>query len=153
MTILKLIELPEETFGREYALYMQRNGLKPLNISPELAEIGQNNLLALRYAVTHDLFHLLLGFDTSYAGEIGVLAFAVEQKYSRLQAVSLAIAQILYPVLAPRQFKAIFDNVRRGRLMGKEARFLLNYRFEDRWQESLASLRQELGIKPDRPTG
>ena len=143
----KLILLPEGTFGREYALYMQRNKLKPLNISPELAEIGQSNLFALRYAVTHDMFHVLLDFDTDYAGEIGVLAFAVAQKYSKLQTVSLAIAQFLYPLLAPRQFKTIFANLRRGNSMGKQAKFLLNYRFEDRWQESLDSLRRELGIK------
>ena len=147
-----LIHLPEGTFGREYASYMQRNKLKPLNISPELAEVGQANLFALRYAVTHDMFHVLLGFDTSYAGEIGVLAFAVEQKYNRLQKLSLAIARILYPLLAPGQFKAIFNNLRRGKQIGQEARFLLNYRFEDCWEESLNSLRQELGIKLDRTT-
>ena len=145
----KLIMLPEGTLGREYALYMQKNKLRPLNISPELNEIGQDNLFALRYAVTHDLFHVLLDFDTDYAGEIGVLAFAVAQKYSKLQTVSLAIAQFLYPILAPRQFGAILANVRRGKLMGQQANFLLNYRFEDRWQTPLDSLRRELGIKLD----
>ena len=80
----QLIQLPKGTFGYEYALHMQTNKLRPLNISAELAEIGQNNLFALRYAVTHDIFHVLLDFDTSYAGEIGVLAFALEQKYSKL---------------------------------------------------------------------
>jgi len=128
---------------------LQKNKLKPLNISPELAEIGQNNLFALRYAVTHDMFHVLLDFDTSYAGEIGVLAFAVAQKYSKLQNISLAIAQILYPLLAPRQLKAIFTKIYRGKRMGKQARFLLNYRFEDCWSKPLDSLRQELGIKVD----
>ena len=101
----KLLLLPEGTFGREYALYMQRHKLRSLNISPELAEIGQNNLFALRYAVTHDMFHVLLDFETDYAGEIGVLAFAVAQRYSKLQIASLAIAQCLYPLLAPKQFK------------------------------------------------
>ena len=126
VNLSRLIELPPDTFGHEYAFYMQRNRLKPLNISPELAEIAWNNVFALRYAVTHDMFHVLLGFDTSYAGEIGVLAFAVEQQYSKLQMVSLTIARILYPVLAPRQFKAIQTNVRRGKLLGRQAKFLLN---------------------------
>ncbi|MEL6929821.1 MAG: Coq4 family protein [Cyanobacteria bacterium J06600_6] len=143
----KLILLPESTFGREYALYLHKNKLKPLQITPELIDLGQDNLFALRYAVTHDMFHVLLDFDTSYAGEIGVLAFAVAQKYSKLQNISLAIAKICYPLLAPRQIKAILTNLERGKLMGQQARFLLNYRFEDCWSQPLDSLRQELGIR------
>ena len=142
----KLIQLPPGTFGHEYASHMQRNQLKPFNISPELADIAQNNMFALRYAVTHDIFHVLLKFDTSYAGEIGVLAFAVSQKYSRAQTVGLSIARFLYPLLAPRQFKAILANLRRGRDMGQKADFLLNYPFEDHWNEPIDDIRQELGL-------
>ena len=147
INLSELILLPKGTFGYECTSHMLTNKLRPLNISSELAEIVQNNLFALRYAVTHDIFHVLLGFDTSYAGEIGVLAFAVEQKYSKLQPLSLFIARILYPLLAPKQFRAIWASVRRGKQMGQQARFLLNYRFEDYWHKSLDTLRQELNIK------
>ena len=142
----ELIQLPPGTFGYEYASYMQHNQLQPIIVSSKLAAIAQNNVFALRYAVTHDMFHVLLGFDTSYAGEIGVLAFAKEQKYSRSQTVALWLARLLYPLLAPRQLKAIQANVRRGKLLGRQANFLLNYCFEDRWEESLMSLRKELGL-------
>ena len=125
---------------------MQHNQLQPIIVSPKLTAIAQNNVFALRYAVTHDMFHVLLGFDTSYAGEIGVLAFAGEQKYSRSQIIALWLARLLYPLLAPRQLKAIQASVRRGKLLGRQANFLLNYRFEDRWEESLMSLRKELGL-------
>ena len=142
----ELIQFPAGTFGHEYASYMQLNQLQPIIVSPELAPIAQNNVFALRYAVTHDMFHVLLGFDTSYAGEIGVLAFAVAQVYSRSQIIALWLARVLYPILAPRQLKAIRANVRRGRLLGRQANFLLNYRFEDCWEESLTKLRKELGL-------
>ena len=146
INLSKLSQLPPGTFGYEYAFFMKRNQLKPLSISPALADVAQRNVFALRYAVTHDMFHVLLGFDTSYAGEIGVLAFAATQKYSKLQTFSLAIAQGLYSLLAPRQFKRILANVRRGKQMGKQANFLLNYRFEDHWTKPLTVLRQELNL-------
>lgn len=146
INLSQLIQLPPGTFGYEYASYMQRHQLQPFNISPELADIAEKNVFALRYAVTHDMFHLLLDFDTSYAGEIGVLAFAVEQKYSSGQALGLKIARILYPIMAPRQFKQIRANLNRGQLLGKKAKFLLNCRFEDYWEIPLSSLRKELGI-------
>ena len=145
----RLSELPPGTFGYEYAFHMQQNKLKPLNISPELEEIARNNIFALRYAVTHDMFHVILGFDTSYAGEIGVLAFAVEQNYSRSQKISLWMAQFLYPILAPQQFLAILANVKRGKQMGRKADFLLNYRFEDYWIEPLSVVRARLGISQE----
>ena len=146
IVLSELEQLPPGTFGYEYAAFVKCNCLKPINISPELAEIAQNNVFALRYAITHDMFHVLLGFDTSYAGEIGVLAFAAAQRYSRSQAFSLRIATWLYPLLAPQQFNRIFKNKRRGKQMGEKANFLLNYRFEDSWAKPLTALRQELNL-------
>ena len=90
------------------------NNLQPLNISPELEDVAKRNVFALRYVVTHDIFHVLLDFDTSYAGEIGVLAFAAAQNYSKSLKISFWFAKILYPIIAPQQIKAIVANQRKG---------------------------------------
>ena len=142
----KLIEYPEGSFGREYAEHMKRNYLQPLNISPELEDVAKRNVFALRYVVTHDIFHVLLGFDTSYAGEIGVLTFAVAQNYSKSLKISLWFAKRLYPIIAPRQIKAILENQQKGEELGKKAKFLLGYRFEEHWNESLHKVREDLGL-------
>jgi ubiquinone biosynthesis protein COQ4 len=144
----QLGRLPEGTFGRVYADHMQANQLQSFNVSPELAAVAQRNVFALRYAVTHDIFHVLLGFDTSYAGEIGVLAFAAEQGYSQSLQLSLKVARILYPILAPQQRQAIAANLQRGRELGREAKFLLGYRFEDHWEEPIDVVKAELGLLP-----
>ncbi|MDB9376197.1 Coq4 family protein [Nodularia sphaerocarpa] len=144
----KLSQYPQGSFGREYAEHMKANHLRPFNVSPELEEVARRNVFALRYVVTHDIFHVLLGFDTSYAGEIGVLAFAVEQNYSQSLKVGLWLAKLLYPILAPQQIKAIFYNVNKGRDLGKNADFLLGYRFEEHWLESTAEVRECLFLPP-----
>jgi ubiquinone biosynthesis protein COQ4 len=141
-----LLQYPPGTFGREYAEHLTRNQLKPFNVSPEFDAIAQRNVFALRYGVTHDIFHCLLGFDTSYAGEIGVLAFAAAQNYSPSLQVSLTFAKLLYPLLAPRQRGAIRANLAKGQALGKQAGFLLGYRFEDHWHEPIAEVRQRLGL-------
>ncbi|MEC4986360.1 MAG: Coq4 family protein [Oscillatoria sp. PMC 1068.18] len=141
-----LLKLPENTFGYQYALHMKEANLKPFNVSPEMDEIAKRNVFALRYAVTHDIFHTLLGFDTSYAGEIGVLAFAVAQNYSKFLGIGLAIAKILYPILAPRQIQASFANIHKGTTMGKQVDFLLGYPFEAYWEKPLAEVKAELGF-------
>jgi ubiquinone biosynthesis protein Coq4 len=142
----QLSKLPDGTLGKEYARHLQEKNLKPFNVSSDLKEMGDKNIFALRYAVTHDIFHVLLGFDTSYAGEIGVLAFAAEQNYSKSLKISLWFARILYPILAPIQLKQILENIRKGKEMGRKAKFLLGYRFEDNWQRPLGELKAELGI-------
>ncbi len=143
-----LSKYPQGTFGREYADHMKQNNLKPLNISPELEDVARRNVFALRYVVTHDIFHVLLGFDTSYAGEIGVLAFTAEQNYSKSLKISLWLARLLYLIIAPRQIKQIFNNLKKGQELGKKADFLLGYRFEDHWQESINEVRTSLGLTP-----
>jgi ubiquinone biosynthesis protein COQ4 len=142
----QLRQLPEGTFGRTYADHMQANQLKSFNVSPELEDVAQRNVFALRYAVTHDIFHVLLGFDTSYAGEIGVLAFAAEQEYSKSLRLSLQLARVLYPMLAPQQRQAIAANLEQGRELGRKAKFLLGYRFEDHWAQPIDAVKAELGL-------
>lgn len=142
--------LPAGTFGREYARHMRSSALQPLTVSPELDAVARRNVFALRYAVTHDIFHVLLGFDTSYGGEIGVLAFAAAQNYSRLQRSALWIATVLYPLLAPKQMQAIFHNRRTGLTLGRQAKCLLAYRFEEMWERPLRDIRQELGLPVER---
>lgn len=138
----QLNQYPPGTFGSEYANHMKANNLQPLNVSPELEDIARRNVFALRYVVTHDIFHVLLGFDTSYAGEIGVLAFASEQNYSPSLRISLWFAKLLYPILAPQQIKEIFANVKKGSEIAKKAEFLLAYRFEEYWEEPIDQLRK-----------
>ncbi|MBF2005063.1 MAG: hypothetical protein IGS49_06255 [Chlorogloeopsis fritschii C42_A2020_084] len=144
----KLSQYPQDTFGRQYADHMRENKLKPLNVSSELEDVAKRNVFALRYVVTHDIFHVLLGFDTSYAGEIGVLAFAAEQNYSKSLKISLWFAKLLYPILVPRQIKAIFSNLKKGQELGKKAEFLLGFRFEEHWQEPIEEVRNRLGLPP-----
>lgn len=142
----KLSHYPKDSFGYKYAHHMKENSLKPFNVSPALEEIAKRNVFSLRYAVTHDIFHVLIGFDTSYAGEIGVLAFAAEQNYSPVLKLSLALAKIIYPVLAPRQLKEIFVNVHKGQELGKKAKFLLGIRFEEYWDRPLNEIKSELRL-------
>ncbi|AUT04506.1 hypothetical protein CLI64_25450 [Nostoc sp. CENA543] len=142
----KLSQYPLGTFGREYAEYMQANHLQAIAVSPEFEDVAKRNVFALRYAVTHDIFHVLLGFDTTYAGEIGVLAFAAQQNYSNSLKISLQIAKWLYPLLAPQQKPMILANLKKGQDLGKSIDCLLSYRFEEYWQEPIDKLRKKLGL-------
>lgn len=65
-----LRRLPEGTFGREYARFLDDQGLKPFIVSREVAEeVSCSSRLDVRYTLLHDAFHVLLGFDATLVGE------------------------------------------------------------------------------------
>jgi ubiquinone biosynthesis protein Coq4 len=146
-----LRQMPDGSFGREYARHMDALKLQPFDVSERVErEVIERNVFATRYAVTHDIFHLLLGFDTTWAGEMGVLAFAAAQGYTRTQYVGLALAAVLYPLFSPRMTARIWRNLRRGWRLGKQAKFLLGQRFEEQWERPLVEVRRALGL-PEAP--
>jgi ubiquinone biosynthesis protein Coq4 len=146
-----LRQLPDGSFGREYARHMDDCKLQPFEVSERVErEVIERNVFAARYAVTHDIFHLLLGFDTTWAGEMGVLAFAAAQGYSRALRVSLVAATVLYPLFSPRMARRTWRNLRRGWRLGKQAGFLLGQRFEEQWERPLTEVRRGLGL-PENP--
>ncbi|MBE9032396.1 hypothetical protein IQ266_21900 [filamentous cyanobacterium LEGE 11480] len=53
----------------------------------------------------------------------------------------------MYPLIAPTQIKQTFANWQRGYAMGKQAPFLLDYRFEAQWDHPIADLRTALGLE------
>lgn len=100
----------------------------------------------MRYTVTHDIFHVLLGFDTSYAGEMGVFAFTIAQNYSKMINAFEPLVTSLYPLFFINQSQQMRANVRKGKALGKKARCLLTYRFENNWARAIADIRNELGL-------
>jgi ubiquinone biosynthesis protein COQ4 len=148
----RLRGLPDGTLGREYARLLDAQGYSPFEVSGELEpELVARNTLGLRIAATHDIVHVLTGFDTSWAGEMGVLAFSVAQDYSRAQRwFALPVATLLYPILAPRRIAAIFRSLGEGLRMGARAEFVLGRRLEEDFDRPVLELRQELGIATGR---
>lgn len=141
-----LSQLPPGSLGYEYAQHMWENGIQPLEISDDLRAEAERNPFALRYTTTHDIFHALLGFDTSYAGEMGVLGFMIGQNYSQILNAFRPFAKHVYPVILFRQGKQIRENFSRGEALGKQAKLLLAYDFERNWAKPIDEIRREQGL-------
>ncbi len=142
----QLSQLPEGTLGYEYAHHMHKCGIQPLEISEDLREEADRNPFALRYIVTHDIFHILLGFDTSYPGEMGVFAFTVGQNYTKMLNIVYPLVLLIFLIIRPTQIKKTLANNRRGKALGKQAECLLVYRFEENWARQISDIRDELGL-------
>lgn len=143
-----LAALPRGTLGREYAEFLSRCGLEPFRLSGTLPEeMLRKNLFVVRYGFAHDVFHVLTGFDTTLAGELGVWSFVAGQRYHWGHRLAVAIACLLYPLMAPRQIPRMWANRRRGYRMGRRAQSLISVPFERMWSRSIKDLRTMLDVE------
>lgn len=143
-----LLALPDNSFGYAYARFLRDNNLDHFNLSPELLERFRDNPYAVRYTVTHDLHHVLTGFDAGMAGEQGVVGFTVGQGIAPTGPVGLWFGRMLAPVVSPSQASQIRHNYALGVRMGKAAKLLIAAPLESWFERSLEEVRAELGIEP-----
>lgn len=142
-----LRRLPRGTLGREYVEFISARGLHPFVVDPSLdRDVIERNIGIARYAILHDVFHVLTGFDTHWAGELGVWAFVAAQRYEPMHRFALIMGCVLYPFLAPLQIPRLWKNLRRGLAMGRRADRLLLLPLERWWARPVAELRAELHI-------
>ncbi|MEM9189296.1 MAG: Coq4 family protein [Myxococcota bacterium] len=141
------------TLGREYAELLADNDLQPFFISSDLRPRALQHTYLMRYIATHDFIHLVTGFDTGWAGELGVLAATVEQGFAPGGTAQEWAARVYYPARDFANRKAIRRNRRLGHVLGRDANYLLTYRYEDNLERPLAVVRRELKLPSPEESG
>lgn len=139
--------LDEGSFGRAYADFLDDNGLHPFTVSPDMpALVMARNAHWARYALMHDMFHVLLGYGPDLAGELGVYGFSLAQRTSRVFWAYAPLALLVVPLLAPHRIGRMLHNFARGFRLGRRLDNLLARRLELEFDRPLAELRAELGL-------
>ncbi len=149
----KLRALPDGTLGGCYAAFLDAQGIEPLRISDAIKRRFRGNPYPIRFIATHDLHHLLTGFDAGIAGEAGVAAFNVGQGSANFSWAMLRAMRWFYALASPSNAKAVWHNIRLGRALGRAAELVMAYPFEDNFGRSLAEVREELRIPDPRISG
>ncbi|KAM4020479.1 ubiquinone biosynthesis protein COQ4 homolog, mitochondrial [Anomaloglossus baeobatrachus] len=141
--------LPDGTFGREYVRFLDVNRVTPDTRMPvKFVDDVDLAYVAQRYREVHDLMHTLLGMPTNMLGEVVVKWF---------EAVQTGLPMcVLGAVFGPLRL----SNSRKKKLLalapwavqsGRDARCVLNFYYENRWEQTVESLREEIGILPPPP--
>ena len=141
----RLRQLPDGTFGREAARFLDARGLDPADLPRRPADDGKAWVRAHLYE-THDLWHVVTGFDTDVAGELGLQAFYLAQFPARLAAAILAIDFLNTFLYAFDERDVRTDAIARGWQLGKAARPFLAVRWADLWTLPLTEVRARLGV-------
>lgn len=135
------------TLGWEYEQFIDRHKIKPLHTSPDLIDrVGHSNLVAARYVLLHDTFHVLLGFDISRCGELAVWSFVAAQRYNVAYAGAAGFANWFYPMLEPSSFRQLRRYRALGLKLGAQVPCLITQPIEKFWTTSLQETRTKFGI-------
>jgi ubiquinone biosynthesis protein Coq4/drug/metabolite transporter (DMT)-like permease len=146
----ELLKLPVDTLGGIYARHMKANGLRP-DYYKEVAPRHRMQYLRERIHQTHDIWHVLTGFNTDEFGEVGLQGFYFAQ-FTSGQAAIIGVAAILKSVLRARlsDLEKHVDAFCQGYCAGKRAESLLAVKWEELWGENLESVRRRYRIEPPR---
>ncbi|MGB1016486.1 MAG: Coq4 family protein [Nannocystaceae bacterium] len=140
-----LAALPEGTLGRCFAEYMQAQGFDPAGLVYNTGD-SPFDRIRIHLEATHDVWHVVTGFRTDVAGELGLQAFYHAQFGAGLALIliSSGLLNTLFFALddADRRMAAISH----GWQLGRTARPLLGVDWSTRWDQPLAHVRRDLGL-------
>ena len=107
----KLEHLPKGSLGKTFANYVKVNNLNPnyYNNHTKAVELSDYNYLVFRMRQTHDIWHLITGFDTSEAGEAGLITFYYAQLRTPLSRLIIALSFVHFSIRFPVKIPKLLD--------------------------------------------
>ncbi len=141
-------ELPVGTLGRAYADFLRSRGLSPdvFEHPPEDISDPAMAYVVQRLRQTHDLWHVVTGYETDPASEVALQAFT----FGQLRAPSSGILALLGTLRGSRIKPDLIFHTLRGLVTGARAEKLAVFVWEDHWETPLDEVRVLLGL-PVKP--
>jgi ubiquinone biosynthesis protein COQ4 len=141
-----LIKKPLNSLGYHYAFHMKEKKLDP-NRYDNIAPKDKYHWLRLRIQKTHDIWHVVTGFDTDRAGEVGSQGIYFAQ-YVNGQSALILGGGIMKTILRENYdiTEKFIDGFIKGYILGKKAKPLLPVKWEKYWDEDIEEVREMMNI-------
>lgn len=146
INIDELSNYEDETLGKVYIDHLKKYKIKHLNISEETRLRFKDNPFVIRFTQTHDLHHVLTGFDTTLSGEAGVVAFMAGQGIGPVSLNGLRLLKYIYCLISPGQYREILHNISLGIRMGKNAKLVIAEPIEEMLNLPIIEVREKFKI-------
>lgn len=153
LRIEELRALPEGTLGRAYAEFIDARGfdleaLYRLKDGAEEASSEPTERVRVHMERSHDLWHVVTGFDTDIAGELGLQAFYAAQLGSPIAAAVLSAGLLNAVVRAPEDIPSRMGAIATGWSYGRASGSLFGADWAALVHEPLEDVRARFGITP-----
>lgn len=141
----ELAALPEGTLGHAFARHMLKNGLDPAAL-PNLESTDARSFLRAHLYETHDIWHVVAGFDTDVAGELGLQAFYAAQLPTHLAPALLGGGFFNTLLFAWPDRDRRMNAIVRGWLLGRRAKSFFGVPWANLWATPLDDVRRAFSI-------
>jgi ubiquinone biosynthesis protein Coq4 len=141
----RLAQHPPGSLGAAFATHLRTNKLDPAALPVREARTDGEYVIAHLYE-THDVWHVVTGFGTDRAGELGLQAFYLAQAPSRVAQGLLAIGGLNTLIFEFDDYVRRMDAIVHGWTLGRRAASLLGIDWASRWHVPLAEVQRELGL-------
>ncbi|MBD2353112.1 hypothetical protein H6G41_00490 [Tolypothrix sp. FACHB-123] len=142
----KLLTYPKDSLGYIFAAHLTANHFDPVFYRQRQVK-DDISYVSLRRSQTHDIHHIITGFATDPAGELGLQAFQLAQMRSPI-AIAIMTAGIISSLNQTNELTAKMQQIILGWQMGLAAKPFIAQKWEEHWQKSLKQWRSELGVQP-----
>ncbi len=146
----QLLTYAPDSLGYQFASAMKATGFDP-NLHAGMVADSDARYIELRLSQTHDIWHVITGFDVSEIGEIGLQAVHLPQFPYPLATMLIANSLMASTILAPEELPTLIEAIGQGLAMGKVAKPLFAQKWEEGWEKPLKQWQAELNIQPIQP--
>ncbi|KAK5945121.1 Ubiquinone biosynthesis protein [Knufia obscura] len=145
MSLERLRKLPDNTVGRTYAAWLDREGVTPdTRDQVRYIDDEEEAYVMQRYRECHDFYHAVTGLPVFVEGEVGLKAFEFANTGLPMTGLSLAAILRLKPAERKRMFEMYlpwaFSN-------GWKSKDVINVYWEEELETDVVELRARLGIE------
>ena len=147
-----LSRLPKDTLGYRYFNHLDSMGFDP-DYYRKIEVENDVDYVMMRIRQTHDIWHVITGFDTHPLGEIAIKAVELAQTHRPMAAAICAGGVYRYMLKQPDEFADCLESIVAGYHMGLQSRPLLAMKWEELWDCKVDDLRERLGVEVIGPRG
>ena len=145
MSVTKLRALPENTVGRAYVEWLDREGMSPdTRDSVRYIDDEECAYVMQRYRECHDFYHALTGLPVFLEGEVALKAFEFANTILPMTALSLFAVTKMKPAERRRFWALYLPWAIQNGLKSKE---VINVYWEEELWRDIKDLRNELGME------
>ena len=145
MRLEDLRRLPQNTVGRAYAAWLDREGVTPDTRDPvRYIDDPEEAYVMQRYRETHDFTHAITGLPVIIEGELAVKAFEFANTLLPMTALSLVAVVRLKPIERQRFWEIYLPWAVKN---GVQAEEVINVYWEEELETDVDVLRGRLGIE------
>jgi ubiquinone biosynthesis protein COQ4 len=140
-----MLNFPQDSLGYHYATEMKQKGFQP-DFYRKLDVKNDDSYITIRTGQTHDIWHIITGFGTDLAGEIGLQAFTLAQTRSPLP-IAIMSGSLISILKSSSSLNLLIEKMQQGWRMGETAQPFLAQKWEEGWEKPLSEWRADLKVK------